>query len=179
MSAMQGIRLKNPAHPGGFIKSEIVEALGLTVTAAAQVLGVTRAALSSLLNERSHLSSEMALRIEKAFGVSMDTLGSTGEEDGCQHHADGCQRKGGPGGQPEGLDGGAKAGIKQDDGQHERAQHIGQRIVAEMNAKPISASSKADHEEKKQQRSAETIGDETGKCGNENEDGGDQQQYIK
>ncbi len=74
MSAMQGIRLKNPAHPGGFIKSEIVEALGLTVTAAAQVLGVTRAALSSLLNERSHLSSEMALRIEKAFGVSMDTL---------------------------------------------------------------------------------------------------------
>ena len=39
-----------------------------------EVLGVTRAALSSLLNERSHLSPEMALRIEKAFGVSMDTL---------------------------------------------------------------------------------------------------------
>jgi len=74
MSAMQGIRLKNPAHPGGFIKSEIIEPLGLSVTAAAQVLGVTRAALSALLNERSHLSSEMALRIEKAFGVSMDTL---------------------------------------------------------------------------------------------------------
>lgn len=74
MSAMQGIRLKNPAHPGGFIKSEIIEALELSVTAAAQVLGVTRAALSALLNERSNLSSEMALRIEKAFGVSMDTL---------------------------------------------------------------------------------------------------------
>ncbi|MES5100902.1 HigA family addiction module antitoxin [Agrobacterium sp. BA1120] len=74
MNAMQGIRLKNPAHPGGFIKSEIIEPLGLSVTAAAQVLGVTRAALSALLNERSHLSSEMALRIEKAFGVSMDTL---------------------------------------------------------------------------------------------------------
>jgi addiction module HigA family antidote len=74
MNAMQGIRLKNPAHPGGFIKSEIIEPLGLSVTVAARVLGVTRAALSALLNERSHLSSEMALRIEKAFGVSMDTM---------------------------------------------------------------------------------------------------------
>lgn len=74
MGAMQGIRLKNPAHPGGFVKSEIIEALGLSVTNAAQVLGVTRPALSALLNERSHLSTEMALRIEKAFGVSMDTL---------------------------------------------------------------------------------------------------------
>ena len=70
MSMMQGIRMKNPAHPGGFVKSEIIEALGLSVTDAAQVLGVTRAALSALLNERAHLSSEM----EKAFGVSMDTL---------------------------------------------------------------------------------------------------------
>ena len=74
MSATQGIRMKNPAHPGGFVKSEIIEPLGLSVTGAAQVLGVTRAALSALLNERSHLSPEMALRIEKAFGVSMDTL---------------------------------------------------------------------------------------------------------
>jgi addiction module HigA family antidote len=74
MNAMQGIRMKNPAHPGGFIKSEIIEPLGLTVTAAAAVLGVTRPALSALLNERAALSSEMALRIEKAFGVSMDTL---------------------------------------------------------------------------------------------------------
>ena len=64
----------NPAHPGGFVKSEIIEALDLSVTDAAEVLGVTRAALSALLNERSHLSPEMALRIEKAFGVSMDTL---------------------------------------------------------------------------------------------------------
>lgn len=66
--------MKNPAHPGSFIKYEIVEPLGLSVTAAAQVLGVTRATLSTLLNERAHLSPEMALRIEKAFGVSMDTL---------------------------------------------------------------------------------------------------------
>ena len=74
MSATAGIRMKTPAHPGGFIKHEIVAPLGLSVTAAAQALGVTRATLSTLLNERSYLSSEMALRIEKAFGVSMDTL---------------------------------------------------------------------------------------------------------
>lgn len=74
MGASQGLRMKHPAHPGGFVKSEIVEALGLTVTAAAQALGVTRPALSALLNERASLSPEMALRIEKAFGVSMDTL---------------------------------------------------------------------------------------------------------
>lgn len=69
-----GIRMKNPAHPGGFVKSEIIEPLGLSVTAAAQVLCVTRPALSALLNERVSLSPEMALRIEKAFGVLMDTL---------------------------------------------------------------------------------------------------------
>lgn len=74
MSAIAGIRLKNPAHPGGFIRHEIIEPLGLSVTAAAAVLGVTRATLSTLLNERAHLSPEMALRVEKAFGVSMDTL---------------------------------------------------------------------------------------------------------
>lgn len=74
MNEMREIRMMNPAHPGGFVKSEIVEALDLSVTRAAEVLGVTRAALSALLNERSHLSPEMALRIEKAFGVSMDTL---------------------------------------------------------------------------------------------------------
>jgi addiction module HigA family antidote len=74
MNAANGIRMKNPAHPGGFVKSEIVEALELTVTDAARALGVTRPALSALLNERAALSPEMALRIEKAFGVSMDTL---------------------------------------------------------------------------------------------------------
>ena len=74
MNAISGFRMKNPAHPGGFIKHEVIEPLGLSVTAAADVLGVTRATLSTLLNERAHLSPEMALRIEKAFGVSMDTL---------------------------------------------------------------------------------------------------------
>jgi antitoxin HigA-1 len=71
---MNGVRMMSPAHPGDFIKCEIVEPLGLSVTNAAKALGVTRPALSALLNQRSQLSSEMALRIEKAFGVSMDTL---------------------------------------------------------------------------------------------------------
>lgn len=74
MTAIGGVRLKSPAHPGGFIKYDILEPLGLSVTAAAVALGVTRAALSALLNERAHLSPEMALRLEKAFGVPMDTL---------------------------------------------------------------------------------------------------------
>ncbi len=74
MSATAGFRMKRPAHPGGFIKHEIIEPLELSVTAAAQALGVTRATLSTLLNERASLSPEMALRIEKAFGVSLDTL---------------------------------------------------------------------------------------------------------
>src|SRR5450755_312170 len=74
MSAKAGIRMKNPAHPGGCVRSEIVQALDLSVTDAAKALGVTRPALSALLNERAALSPEMALRIEKAFGVSMDTL---------------------------------------------------------------------------------------------------------
>lgn len=67
-------RLQNPPHVGGFVKTEIIEPAELSVTAGAAVLGVTRAALSALLNERAALSPEMAVRIEKAFGVPMDTL---------------------------------------------------------------------------------------------------------
>jgi antitoxin HigA-1 len=67
-------RLAKPSHPGQFIRMEIVEPLGLTVTDAAKALDVTRPALSALLNERASLSPDMALRIEKAFGVKMDTL---------------------------------------------------------------------------------------------------------
>ena len=73
MSTVQGIGMKKPAHPGGFVKSEIVEALGLTVTGAARALAVTRPALSALRNERASLLPEMALRIVRVFGVSMDT----------------------------------------------------------------------------------------------------------
>ncbi len=63
-----------PSHPGDFVRTEIVEELGLTVTKAAEILGVRRATVSDLLNGRSALSAEMALRIEKAFGISMDML---------------------------------------------------------------------------------------------------------
>ena len=66
--------MKNPPHPGGVIRRQVVEPLGLSVTEAAGVLGVTRQALSLLLNERTDLSPEMALRIEKAFGPKMDHL---------------------------------------------------------------------------------------------------------
>jgi addiction module HigA family antidote len=66
--------MKNPPHPGDFIRTEIIEPAGLTVTAAAVALQVSRPALSSLLNGRASLSGDMGLRIEKAFGVKMDTL---------------------------------------------------------------------------------------------------------
>ena len=62
-----------PPHPGGFIRRSVLPD-DLSVTAAADVLGVGRPALSNLLNEKASLSPEMALRIEKAFGVKMDTL---------------------------------------------------------------------------------------------------------
>ena len=63
-----------PSHPGDFVRAEVLEALGLNVTRAAQILGVRRATLSALLNGKAALSAEMALRIEKAFDVSMDML---------------------------------------------------------------------------------------------------------
>lgn len=66
--------MKNPPHPGSFIRTEIIEPVGLTVTAAAAALQVSRPTLSSLLNAKADLSGDMALRIEKAFGVKMDTL---------------------------------------------------------------------------------------------------------
>jgi len=66
--------MKNPPHPGDFIRTEIIQPAGLSVTAAAIALRVSRPALSSLLNGKAALSGDMALRIEKAFGVQMDTL---------------------------------------------------------------------------------------------------------
>ena len=68
------IRIARPAHPGQFIRMEAIEPLDLSVTKAAEILGVTRPALSALLNGRASLSPDMALRIEKAFGPKMDTL---------------------------------------------------------------------------------------------------------
>jgi addiction module HigA family antidote len=66
--------MKNPPHPGDFIRTEIIEPAGLSVTAAAAALRVSRPALSSLLNSKAGLSGDMALRLEKAFGIKMETL---------------------------------------------------------------------------------------------------------
>ena len=63
-----------PPHPGVFVREEILDELGLSVSDAAKVLDVRRATLSDLVNENAALSAEMALRIEKAFGVKMETL---------------------------------------------------------------------------------------------------------
>ena len=63
-----------PSHPGDFIRTEVLDELDLSVTKAAEVLGVRRATLSDLLNGKTSLTPEMALRLEKAFAVSMDTL---------------------------------------------------------------------------------------------------------
>jgi antitoxin HigA-1 len=68
------MRMRNPVHPGRFLRSEIIEAHNLTVTEAAKALRVQRPTLSSLLNAKAGLSGEMALRFEKAFGVDMETL---------------------------------------------------------------------------------------------------------
>lgn len=67
------IAMHSPAHIGAFVR-EIIGGHDLTVSSAARVLGVTRQTLSVLVNEHGGLSSEMALRIEKAFGIKMDTL---------------------------------------------------------------------------------------------------------
>jgi addiction module HigA family antidote len=61
-------------HPGRWLQAEIVEPRGLKVTQLADHLGVTRQAASTLLNGGSGLSAEMALRFEKLFGISADTL---------------------------------------------------------------------------------------------------------
>ena len=66
--------MKNPPHPGDLIKTEIIEALGLNVSKAAEILKVRRATLSDLLHGKAALTPEMALRIEKAFGPDMNHL---------------------------------------------------------------------------------------------------------
>jgi antitoxin HigA-1 len=66
--------MKNPPHPGELIRTEVIKALGLTVSKAAEILQVRRATLSDLLHGKAALTPEMALRIEKAFGPDMDHL---------------------------------------------------------------------------------------------------------
>jgi antitoxin HigA-1 len=66
--------MKNPPHPGDLIRTEIIEALGLSVSRAAQILKVRRATLSDLLNGKAALAPEMALHLERAFGPDMSHL---------------------------------------------------------------------------------------------------------
>lgn len=71
---MTDYRMLNPCHVGEFVREEIINPLGLSVTEAASILGVTRPALSNFLNKKSNLSPEMAIRLQKAFGVNFETL---------------------------------------------------------------------------------------------------------
>ena len=65
--------MKNPAHPGRIVRHDCLEPLGLSVTAGAKVLGVTRQALNNIVNGKSGISPEMAIRLTKAFGSTEET----------------------------------------------------------------------------------------------------------
>lgn len=65
--------MKKPVHPGRIVRQDCLEPLGLSVTAAAKVLGVTRQALNNVVNEKAGISPEMAIRLSKAFGSTPDT----------------------------------------------------------------------------------------------------------
>ncbi|MYH60769.1 MAG: HigA family addiction module antidote protein [Caldilineaceae bacterium SB0675_bin_29] len=65
--------MHNPPHPGEIVKWDCLEPLGLTVTRAAQGLGVSRQAMSRLVNGNADLSVEMALRLAQAFGSAPET----------------------------------------------------------------------------------------------------------
>jgi antitoxin HigA-1 len=81
--------MKNPPHPGGFVLRQCIEPLGLTITAAAGALGVTRTTLSELVNEKRGISPEMAVRLSKVFGGSAETwLTQQAQYDLAQVHAD-------------------------------------------------------------------------------------------
>jgi addiction module HigA family antidote len=65
--------MKNPAHPGRVIRNACLEPLGLTVVQGASILGVTRQALNNVINGKSGISPEMAIRLSKAFGSTAET----------------------------------------------------------------------------------------------------------
>ena len=65
--------MKNPPHPGLSVKHDCLEPLGLTVTAAAKLIGVTRQTLNDLIHTRRGISPEMAIRLDLAFGGGADT----------------------------------------------------------------------------------------------------------
>ncbi len=64
------MRMKNPPHPGRIVRQECIEPLGLTITEAAERLGVTRQTLDKLVNGKAGISPEMSIRLSKAFGSS-------------------------------------------------------------------------------------------------------------
>jgi addiction module HigA family antidote len=65
--------MKNPPHPGVSVRINCLEPLGLSVTKAAKALGVTRQAVNNIVNGKSGISPEMAIRLSKAFGSSPET----------------------------------------------------------------------------------------------------------
>ena len=67
------VAMHNPPHPGGIVRRQCLEPLGLTVTAAAEHLGVSRQSLSELVNEHAGVSVDMAIRLTKAFGSTPET----------------------------------------------------------------------------------------------------------
>jgi antitoxin HigA-1 len=69
---MKKSRMHNPAHPGELVREECLLPLELSVTEGARVLGITRQALSNLINGHSGVSPEMAIRLEKAFGSTAE-----------------------------------------------------------------------------------------------------------
>jgi addiction module HigA family antidote len=67
------VPMKNPPHPGSVVLRQCIEPLGLTITDAAEVLGVTRTTLSELVNGKRGISPEMAVRLSKVFGGSAES----------------------------------------------------------------------------------------------------------
>ncbi len=65
--------MKNPPHPGKVVRTACLEPFGISVTEGAKVLGVSRQALSNLVNGRARMSAEMAIRLAKAFGSTTET----------------------------------------------------------------------------------------------------------
>jgi addiction module HigA family antidote len=67
------MRMKNPPHPGLSVRHDCLEPLGLSVTEASKVLGITRQAMNNLVSGKAGISAEMAIRLEKAFGGGAET----------------------------------------------------------------------------------------------------------
>ena len=73
LRASANVPMKNPVHPGRMVRHDCLEPLGLSVTAGAKVLGVTRQTLTKVVNRKSGISPEMAIRLTKAFGSTEET----------------------------------------------------------------------------------------------------------